>query len=53
MEQQFFCPECSCEHDDPADARLGFLILCLQCALVVELETANQATLPAGQLLAA
>jgi hypothetical protein len=53
MEQQFFCVECGREHNDPADARLGFLILCLQCALVLELATANETALTAGQLLAA
>jgi hypothetical protein len=35
METHFFsCPECGCEHTEPADARLGQRITCLDCALI-------------------
>jgi hypothetical protein len=36
MEPQFFCSACGCEHNDPADALLGHLVICLDCAMVRE-----------------
>jgi hypothetical protein len=33
MDNQFFCSECRSEHNEPADARLGHLVICLECAL--------------------
>jgi hypothetical protein len=37
MDDQFFCRECGAEHLEPADARLGHLVICLECALRNEL----------------
>jgi hypothetical protein len=37
MKYDYICTECGAEHGDPADARLGFLVLCLDCAIGVEL----------------
>jgi hypothetical protein len=31
MEALFVCPECRAEHAEPADARLGHFIICLDC----------------------
>jgi hypothetical protein len=46
MEAQFFCTACASEHDEPADARLGHLVMCLDCALIRELDS-FEATLEA------
>lgn len=32
MEQPLMCPECGREHAEPADARLGHRVPCLDCA---------------------
>ncbi|MFN2461879.1 MAG: hypothetical protein ABR591_14555 [Candidatus Velthaea sp.] len=36
MERPFFCSDCACEHADPADARLGHLVPCIDCSLTSE-----------------
>jgi hypothetical protein len=33
MDIEFFCPECRSAHVEPADARLGHLVVCTECAL--------------------
>jgi hypothetical protein len=33
MEAPFVCPVCRSEHDQPANARLGHLVVCLDCAI--------------------
>jgi hypothetical protein len=33
MERPYICPDCGLEHDEPADARLGSLVPCLDCAI--------------------
>jgi hypothetical protein len=37
MEAQFFCADCRCEHAEPADAILGHLVICVDCAIVRDL----------------
>lgn len=37
MERDFFCPECRAEHASPAFADLGYRVICLDCALGVEI----------------
>ena len=32
MELLFLCPDCRLQHAEPADACLGHLIVCLDCA---------------------
>ena len=54
MELRFVCTECRCEHQDPADARLGHLAICSDCAIALDFELAeNQAEPTAGDALAA
>jgi hypothetical protein len=36
MDIQFICPDCGGEHLEPADARLGHLVVCLDCAAAAE-----------------
>jgi hypothetical protein len=33
MEEALICPVCRNEHDQPGEARLGHLVVCLACAL--------------------
>lgn len=45
MEPQLVCPNCRREHDQPGDACLGHVVICLECAvmldpLAVEIEAA-------------
>jgi hypothetical protein len=37
MEAQFLCTDCGSEHAEPADARLGHLVICLDCTIESEL----------------
>jgi hypothetical protein len=43
MDAQLFCRECGADHDDPADARLGHLVICLDCALAAEADAERAA----------
>jgi hypothetical protein len=36
--EAFFCSDCGSEHDEPADAGLGHLIICLECTFFREME---------------
>jgi hypothetical protein len=37
MDRPFLCPDCGIAHDEPADAGLGHLVRCLDCALSIEI----------------
>jgi hypothetical protein len=37
MERHFFCTECGSAHQEPADAGLGHLVICLDCAMILEI----------------
>ena len=37
MEYRNFCTDCNSHHDDPVDARLGYIVTCTDCALETEL----------------
>jgi DNA-directed RNA polymerase subunit RPC12/RpoP len=37
METSFRCPDCSTEHDQPAEATLGHRIRCLDCQIEIDL----------------
>jgi len=52
MELHFFCRECGSEHTEPADARLGHLVICLDCAMSLEFGV-GKITLAAGPPIAA
>ncbi len=50
METPFFCRSCGSDHNDPADARLGRDVTCLDCAMSGEgamPEIATDESLPA------
>jgi hypothetical protein len=36
MDLQFVCPDCGTGHSDPGDARLGHLVICLECAIALD-----------------
>jgi hypothetical protein len=36
MESELLCPECGSTHNEPADARLGHRILCIECAMLLD-----------------
>jgi hypothetical protein len=37
MELHFICTDCGGEHQEPADARLGHLVICVDCMTAREL----------------
>lgn len=37
MEDIYLCPDCHSEHTEPAEARLGHLVRCTSCLLLLEL----------------
>ena len=37
MDELFECPQCGALHNDPADARLGLRVACLDCEIAVAL----------------
>lgn len=37
MEDIYLCPDCHTEHTEPAEARLGHLVRCTSCLLLLEL----------------
>ena len=39
MDELFECPECGTMHGEPADARLGFRVTCLECDLAIAIVT--------------
>ncbi len=39
MEERFECPECGALHDEPADARLGLRVTCMECELAIAFVT--------------
>jgi hypothetical protein len=47
MDTPFFCPDCGREHDEPADARLGHLVPCFDCALEAREQPAVREAHPA------
>jgi hydrogenase maturation factor HypF (carbamoyltransferase family) len=36
METHLVCPDCNATHQNPADARLGHVVCCMECALTVD-----------------
>lgn len=37
MEDTYLCPDCRCEHADPAEAVLGHVARCIGCAMLLEI----------------
>ncbi len=52
---RFRCPECGCEHDQPAEAAFVVTVICLDCALLSDLHIgrAQNEVVPSAQLIAA
>jgi hypothetical protein len=45
MDDIFICPECRATHDEPLEATLGHLALCLACAILAEATAVRPAPL--------
>jgi len=48
----FRCPECGCEHDQPAEAAFVVAVICLDCALLNDIRS-GQARSEAGAVAVA